>query len=97
MSKQQATSKQKPGVVINPRLQDIQVKARFGHKDWIVWTEKDGTKRAEWRSEAVIKRALLASGTKGKWTLVCADCGTLMRGYWRLGINLFAQSQRGWA
>jgi hypothetical protein len=27
------------------RLQDAQVKARFGHRDWLFWRKPDGTER----------------------------------------------------
>ena len=86
----------KQGVIENARLQDVQTKARYGHKDWIFWVEKDGTKRAEWRSAASVKRALLASGTKGFWCLVHADSGCPMKGFWAMGINLIRQSKWGW-
>ena len=86
-----------PGVLENTRLQDVQIKARFGHKDWIYWQERDGTYRAEWRSPESIKRALLASGTKGFWALVMADSGCPMKGFWAMGINILSQSKRGWA
>lgn len=86
----------KAGILQGARLQDVQVKARFGHKDWIYWRQADGSSRAEWKSAESMKRALLATGTKGFWCLVTADDGHLMKGYWRLGITIYRNSLRGW-
>jgi hypothetical protein len=69
-------------------------KARFGHHDWIVYRDATGT-HAERKSPESVKRALLASGTKGNWSLICAG-GTPMKGFWWLGINLLAQMKEGW-
>lgn len=69
-------------------------KARYGHNDWLCWRDADGPHAAR-KSPDAIKAMLLAVGTGGKWTLICAD-GTPMRGFWWLGLNLLRQSRRGW-
>jgi hypothetical protein len=83
------------GIIENARLQDVQVKARFGHKDWIYWRQRDGSARAEWKTPESVKRALLACGTRGFWCLVQADSGTPMKGFWAMGLNLIKQSKYG--
>lgn len=71
-------------------------KARYGHRDWIVWKDKDGSGRAERLTAATMKECLLACGTKrGSWTLVCKNDGTGMMGFWWLGLNLIRQCKRG--
>jgi len=86
----------KTGLLLGVRLQDVQVKARFGHKDWIYWKQQDGTSRAEWKTAESVKRALLDCGcSKGFWCLVLADSGCPMRGFWAMGINLISQSKYG--
>jgi len=76
-------------------FQEAQKKARFGHRDWIYWSDKDG-KHAEVRSAESVKRALLAVGTKGFWCLIHANCGTPSRGFFAMGLNLIRQSRYGW-
>ena len=76
-------------------LAETRRKARYGHKDWLLWTSRDGKEVAERLTADSMKRCLLDVGTKGKWTLVCANDGILMRGFWRMGLNLFHQRRRG--
>lgn len=64
-------------------------KARYGHKDWVWWNGQALPKSPE-----SMKRCLLDCGTKGNWTLICAD-GTPMKGFWYLGINLLRHMQIG--
>lgn len=78
-------------------LQEVQNKARFGHKDWLYWEGKDGKPKATRRSADAIKAMLLETGTKGWWCLVMANNGTPCKGFWAMGINIWAQSKRGWA
>lgn len=68
-------------------------KARYGRYDWIVYRDNYGA-HAEWKSPESVKRCLLASGTKGNWTLICKG-GTPMKGFWWLGINLLRQMKLG--
>lgn len=77
-------------------FQEATRKARFGHKDWLCWHDRDGN-HAVPRSAANIKRMLLAVGTKRHWTLILADSGCPMSGFWAMGINILNQSKRGWA
>ena len=85
----------KAGMISGARLQDIQVKARFGHKSWIYWRNREGVSMAEWLSASSVKRALLDCGTTRFWCLVHADSGCPMKGFWSMGINLIKQSRYG--
>jgi hypothetical protein len=72
-------------------------KARYGHKDWIVWRGRDGEKYAARATEISVKAALLAIGTQGKFLLYpgeCVGCGFAYD--WGTGINVLNQMKRGW-
>jgi hypothetical protein len=66
-------------------------KARYGHKDWIVWTDRTGTQHAERLSPASMKRCLLDVGTNGRFSKIGASTGISLLGYWRIGINIINQ------
>lgn len=76
-------------------FQEAQKKARFGHKDWIVWRGPKGLVATP-KTKANVKRMLLDTGTKGNWSLIEADSGCPMKGFWWLGINLIRQAQHGY-
>lgn len=69
-------------------------KARFGRTDWIWWCDASGAHAAR-KNPVTIKAMLLAVGTRGPWTLICAG-GTPMKGFWWLGLNILAQAKRGY-
>lgn len=78
-------------------VQEAQRKARFGHRDWLGWTSRDGVRRYAPRSPETLKAALLAIGTAGRFTLISADTGTLMNMNWRMGVRtLWAARRFGW-
>ena len=54
--------------------------ARYGHRHWIVWTTKQGERRADRLTPDTIKQAMLAMGTQGHMSMVSPD-GTP----WRVG------------
>ena len=70
-------------------------KAKFGHRDWIYWSDKDG-KHAAVKSVESVKAALLAVGTKGFWALIHADSGVSSKGFFAMGLNLLRQMRHGW-
>lgn len=70
-------------------------KARYGHRDWIAWTDREGTLQTAPKSAETVKRALLAVGTKGQWYLVDRSTGTLNLMDWPIGINVIRQARRG--
>ncbi len=75
---------------------EARTKARYGHCDWLYWRDRTGVSHAARRSPESIKEMLLEVGTKGNWTIVCANSAVLMKGCWWIGINILAQSRRGW-
>lgn len=73
---------------------DAKTKAQYGRKDWVAWLDKNGEKRAERRSMASLKRAMLAVGTQG-WFIVYhgGDThGTLIR-TWSVMVAYWANSK----
>lgn len=77
-------------------FEEARKKAKFGHHDWIVWTGKDGVQQARRSSQAAVKECLLATGTAGRWYLICASDGVGMIGRWRMGINIFNSFKYGY-
>lgn len=73
-----------------------QQKAKYGHCDWLYWRDRSGMAHSARRSADSIKEMLLEVGTTGNWTIVCANTAILMKGCWWIGINILAQSRRGW-
>lgn len=71
-------------------------KARYGHRDWIFWTDKAGTDHFESKSRDSIKKALLSAGTQGRWYIIDANSGVLFKGWWWLGINMMRQIKGGY-
>lgn len=69
-------------------------KARFGHRAWVSYRERDGTPVAERLTSESMKRCLLSTGTQGNWTLIDTD-GTSTTGFWWLGCNVINQFKRG--
>lgn len=76
-------------------FEEVKRKARYGHKDWICWTDRQGVKRNAPKSLPAMKQCLLDSGTHGFWFIVCASDATLMRGFWRMGLIILNQLKRG--
>lgn len=73
------------------KLEDAVRRARYGHRSWLFWRDRQGMPHAERKSRESIKRCLLDVGTKGNWVLVQANTGHLLKGFWWLGINLINQ------
>lgn len=70
-------------------------KAVRGHSDWIAYTAKDGQRTFERMSAGAVKRAMLAMGTNGHFTLIEASTAVGYRYSWRLAVNLYANAARG--
>jgi hypothetical protein len=64
------------------------IKARYGHRDWIVYSGIDKIPTAEKLSAASVKRALLACGTQRRFSRFCASNGCPHIHTWKSGINL---------
>lgn len=72
-----------------------QRKASYGHRDWLVWTDRAGVNHAARKTPENVKTMLLQTGTQGEWALVCANSGCGLRGFWWMGINMINQMKRG--
>ena len=59
-------------------------KARYTHKPWIAYVGRDGCAYAELETADAVKRAMLASGTGGRWTAYSGTRGHVQR--WPLGV-----------
>lgn len=71
-------------------------KARYGHRDWLVWIGRDGKRYAAPRTAESLKAALLASGTQGKFSMYCAnDAQGWNIGWWH-GVIMFKNARGGW-
>lgn len=67
-------------------------KARYGHKSWIVWRDRDGIWNAAVESVETIKAAMLAVGTQGRWTAV-SRIDHVQR--WRDGVRILGNARVG--
>ncbi|WP_114944427.1 hypothetical protein [Microvirga calopogonii] len=79
----------------DPALALAKRKARYGHRDWLFWKDRNGASHCARRSAETVKAAMLAAGTSGKWFIVQASTGVLVKGFWRLGINLLKNAKYG--
>lgn len=60
-------------------------KARYGHRDWVVYRRRDGSWSAAQYSAAAIKAAMLEMGTAGHFSLIAASTGIGHRYNWPMG------------
>lgn len=67
-------------------------KARYGHKSWIVWQDRDREWHADVESASAVKRAMLAVGTQGRWTAVSRH-NYVQR--WRDGLRILRNAAVG--
>lgn len=67
-------------------------KAKFGHRDWIAIPTEDG-EVYEPISVRAIKRAMLAAGTRGKFTVLGASTAVHYAHSWRIGVNLIRNAR----
>ncbi len=71
-------------------------KARYGHRDWIAYTDKDGESIYTPASADTLKAAMLATGTQRSFTMICASDGILMKMSWWIANNVRMQFVRGY-
>lgn len=69
-------------------LQEVQKKARFGHRDWVFFRDRSGEPKAARLSREAVKAAMLATGSKRHFYLVEASTGILARQNWATGCIL---------
>lgn len=74
-------------------FQEAQRKAKFGHRDWMAYRDRNGEHVVAPLTKSGIKAALLANGTKGNFTLIAANSGTLHRYSWSFGIGMLRNAR----
>ena len=74
-------------------LQEAQRKARYGHRDYITFTARNGVEVVDRLTPALLKQAMLAGGTKGKFYVIAANSGVMHRYGWRVGLNMLRNWQ----
>jgi hypothetical protein len=60
------------------RSNDPRHLARYNHKDYVEWTEPDGTQAFGLKNYANIKRAMLATGTQKKFRMYSGTTGFIV-------------------
>ena len=75
-------------------LQKAQHLARYGHRDWLWWSDGEN-EYADRKTAANIKKMLMTVGLKRSWALVTANDGCPMMGFWAMGLNILRQARRG--
>ena len=73
-------------------FQAAQSKARYGHRDWLVWNDADGSHAAPKTRKRLA--AMLAPDVRS-WTLISANDAVPMKGFPWLANNLIAQMEIG--
>lgn len=70
-------------------------KARYGRKDWIVWRDRAGKDHAAPCTAGAIKTALLAVGTRGRFTRLSAGTATGSVVRWPVGLVMLRNCRKG--
>lgn len=73
-------------------FQLAQQKARYGHRDWLVWHDAKGSHAAP-KTKSGLKAML--SADVNSWTLICANDAVPMKGFDYLASNMLAQMEMG--
>jgi hypothetical protein len=68
-------------------------KARYGRKDWLVWTNKEGIRVNAIYNAVTLKQCLLDSGTQGEWWLIAKNSGLGYVGSWYMGVMMIRNSR----
>jgi hypothetical protein len=63
-------------------------KARYGHRDWVVYKDRDGEFHAAQMSSESVKAAMLATGTKSRWHVIAGSTAVGHIQNWALGVLL---------
>lgn len=77
-------------------LQTAQKKARFGHRDWVYWTRRDGVGMAAPASRASVKSAMVDLGTSGRFLLLAASTGVPHLQRWNDGCRMMRNARYLW-
>lgn len=85
-----------PQILIDPDNATLHRKVLNGRRDWIRWRGRDGVNRAAARSAPVIKEAMLAMGTEGRFTLYSGRSVISHAIGWRQALILLKNTRRGY-
>jgi hypothetical protein len=75
------------------RAKEIAKKSSY---DQIAWRDRSGVRHEERVTAESVKAAMLAAGTKGRFTVYSARTGTPLSITWRLAVAYFANLKRGY-
>lgn len=70
-------------------------KARYGHRDWLVWQDEAGEWTTDRATLATVRTMANAVHRGRKAFLVHANCGTLAKVYSRLARTMLSNAKRG--
>jgi hypothetical protein len=69
-------------------LRTAERKARYGHRNWIYWVDRQGTLHTAVQNAASLKQALLDTGTQHLFTQIGANDAVKMIINWPIGLNM---------
>jgi len=70
-------------------------KAKYGHRDWLYWTDRQGGLHVEPTTVASITQAMLDTGTQYCFTEIAANTGHLHIMSWPLALNRLRWAKQG--
>jgi hypothetical protein len=71
-------------------------RARYGHRNWIVWVNRGGVTCAAPASADTLKRAILDTGTQGLFYLYSKDGTTFSSSSFRIAVTWFKNARAGY-
>lgn len=78
------------------RFQEVEARARSGHRTWVFWTDKNGITQGRRYGADAIKEAIFGVGTAGRWYLIGSDgCSSIIRTL-RMGNTMLRNAKRGY-
>lgn len=69
-------------------------KARYGHRDWLLWRDRDGMLYAAPATPYTCKLAMLATGTQKTFTRIEPDGTRLSSSCWSIATAWWANLKR---
>lgn len=70
-------------------------KARYGHRNWIYWADREGTMHTAVQNAASLKQALLDTGTQYCFAQIGANNAVHMIISWPIGLNMLRWARAG--
>lgn len=77
-------------------LQEAARKARYGHREWVYWTRRDGSGFAAPAGSHSIKAAMLDVGTAGRFLILAASTGVAHLQRWPDGCRMIRNARFLW-